>query len=74
MGMLYSDLLTVGDVAHQFGVTRQAVRGWIDRGLLPAFKRGRDWLIEARHADAFVLPERGAPRKAKAEGYTEVPF
>jgi excisionase family DNA binding protein len=65
MGIMYSDLLTVGDVARQFAVTDQCVRRWIDAGLLPAFKRGRDWLIEARHADGFSLPRRGAPKKAR---------
>jgi excisionase family DNA binding protein len=66
MGMLYTDLLTVSDVARQFEVTEQCVRGWIDRGLLRAHKIGRDWLIEARHADAFELPQRGAPKRAKS--------
>lgn len=68
MGMMYSDLLTVPDVARQFAVDDRTVRGWIDRGLLPAFRRGRDWLIDAQDADAFVLPQRGAPKKAKQEG------
>ncbi len=65
MGILYSDLLTVGDVARQFNCTEQCVRGWIDRGLLRAHKIGRDHVINARDAAVFELPRRGAPRKVK---------
>jgi excisionase family DNA binding protein len=65
MGIMVRTLLTTEEVARQFGVTPQAVRGWIDRGLLRTHRIGRDHLIEEQDAREFTQPRRGAPTKMK---------
>jgi len=70
MGMMYSDLLTVPDVARQFAVDDRTVRGWVERGLLKAHWIGRQWLIDAQDAAAFMMPRRGAPKKIKMANAT----
>jgi hypothetical protein len=41
--MADEDILTVAQVAAQFGVTRQTVRSWIDGGKLKAGRKLRAW-------------------------------
>lgn len=46
--------LTTSDVAEILRVSDQNVRGMIKRGELPAFKRGRDWLISRSKLDEYI--------------------
>lgn len=51
--------LSVAEVARLKGRHPTAVRAWCARGVLPARKLGRTWVIAARDAEAFRPPARG---------------
>jgi excisionase family DNA binding protein len=58
-----AEWMTVAEVAERFGVGAQAVRGWIDRGLLPAERRARPGTrgsprVVVRRADVRPFAER----------------
>jgi hypothetical protein len=54
----------VFDVSVLHHCAERTVRGWIERGLLPAVEhRGRLWIDEQAALD-FVPPTRGRPRVA----------
>jgi len=43
-----TDFFTIGEVADLYGVTRPAVKSWIDRELLPAYKVDADTTSKLR--------------------------
>lgn len=46
--------LSVQEVSEMFGVSVDAVRGWIQRGTLPSVKLGRRVLIERSAVDSAL--------------------
>lgn len=61
-GLAPSEALTVFDVSVLHHVAERTVRGWVERGLLPAVAhRGQLWIDEQAALD-FTPPARGRPR------------
>jgi DNA-binding transcriptional MerR regulator len=63
--------LSTGEAGQRLGVTHAAVSHWINRGLLPAVRRG-NWLVRESDLRGFVLPcmrsKRGKrPRRFSAQ-------
>ncbi len=51
------DLVTVQDLAPFFQVTRETLRRWLRRGVLPGRKIGRCWIIERKALLRAVAPD-----------------
>ncbi len=49
-----SEILNVGRAAEALAVSTQTIRNWIDSGLLPATKIGRNWRIRREDIDALL--------------------
>jgi excisionase family DNA binding protein len=47
-------LLSVTQVAQEFGVTDQTIRNWIASGALPAAKIGRSFRVKREDVDAML--------------------
>ena len=55
---LQADLSTA-DIARMYGNSQQAVRGWIGRGLLDAYKfQGREWRVMPENFQKFIDEQR----------------
>ena len=54
-----SDLLTVSEAAELKGVLPRTVRRRIERGRLPAVKKGTLWLIRRKDLDEWNVRKRG---------------
>jgi excisionase family DNA binding protein len=48
------EYFSTGEVAERFGVTTPTVREWIDRGLIPATKRGTRFMISRNDMVEFA--------------------
>jgi excisionase family DNA binding protein len=48
---------TMAEVAERFGVTRQTVARWLDRGHLPSFRFGRVRFIPRVAVDRLLDPD-----------------
>lgn len=53
--------LTVGQIAERFHVVRDAPNTWIRAGLLPAKKRGNNWIVKESDLAGFVPPTDNPP-------------
>jgi excisionase family DNA binding protein len=53
------EILNVGRAAEALTVSTQTVRNWIDSGLLPATKIGRNWRIRRDDIDALLARTEG---------------
>lgn len=60
-------MLTTAQVADRFGVSKRTVQSWINRGLLPAVRMGRDWFVTDTDVDKFTMPLNGRPVKTDKE-------
>jgi len=38
--------LTTRKIANHFNITQRTVRNWISKGLIPAIKIGKKWMVE----------------------------
>lgn len=52
------DWLTAAEAAEWLGYKKATIRQYINRGLIRATKRGRDWMIERSEVERFKR-ERG---------------
>jgi excisionase family DNA binding protein len=52
--MADSEILNVGRAAEALAVSTQTIRNWIDAGVLPATKIGRNWRIRREDIDALL--------------------
>ena len=65
------ELLTVQQVAQEYGVKRQAVMYWISKGYLAANRPSTPegirtvWLINRSALDGFIPPRQRRARKGK---------
>lgn len=59
-------MLTTSQVAELLNVKRVTVLKWIEHGLLPAHKHGRDWMIDPAAVQAFQRPKNGRPPRVKS--------
>ncbi len=51
--------LSTADIARMYGNSQQAVRGWIGRGLLDAYKfQGREWRVTPASLEKFRREQR----------------
>lgn len=46
-------MLTTKDIASELNVSDKTVRNWIDGGLLPAYKFGKEYRVERDDFEAF---------------------
>lgn len=58
-------LLSTAHVAAQIGVTARQVRGYIDRGQLPAQRLGGQWIVQESDLIQFQRPTMGRPKKGQ---------
>jgi excisionase family DNA binding protein len=63
--MADDDILTVSQVAAQFGVTPQTVRAWIDSGKLKGGRVGQAYRILRR--DVYAMVESAATERRSGE-------
>lgn len=61
-------MITTAEVAARLGITPRMVLKLIEKGLLPARKIGRDWLIDESNLELVKVRNRvgypqGRPRK-----------
>jgi excisionase family DNA binding protein len=63
--MADDEILTVAQVAEQFGVTPQTVRAWIDSGKLKGGRVGKAYRILRR--DVYAMVERAAVERQARE-------
>jgi excisionase family DNA binding protein len=59
------DILTVSEVAVQFGVTPQTVRAWIDSGKLKGGRVGKAYRI--LRGDVYAMVESAANERRSGE-------
>jgi excisionase family DNA binding protein len=52
--MAESEIMNVGRAAEALAVSAQTIRNWIDAGVLPATKIGRNWRIRREDIDALL--------------------
>mgnify|MGYP000291759981 CR=1 FL=1 len=52
------EFVTVSEVSEMAGVRPATVRRWISRGILPAMKVGRVWLILRMDAESIAMSLR----------------
>ena len=66
--MAFADLLPLSAAAEMLGVGPEQVRRYVQRGLLPADKIGRMWLVPAAHVTGLRCgqPRRGRPLSSGA--------
>lgn len=57
-------VLSAKQVGEKYGVSHQAVKYWIKRGLIPeAYKVGQNWVIPEEALETFKPPKMGRPKK-----------
>jgi excisionase family DNA binding protein len=62
------EFLTVEDVAARLKVREKTVRDWILRGILEAYKIGKEWRIRRDHLDRHVEERRVSAQPAATGG------
>lgn len=60
--------LTTREAANRLALTHETVRRYINRGLLRAEKRGRDWFIPLSEIERYTAIRRPAGRPATSSG------
>ena len=62
-GMSDSELLTVSEIAALRGMNPSSVRLWVQQGLLPATKMGRNWVVRREDLEGLLAarPDIGHP-------------
>ncbi len=51
--------LSTAEIARMFGKSRQAVRDWLRKGLLDAYKfQGREWRVTPENLQKFIREQR----------------
>ena len=53
------------EAARRMGRALDTVKGYCVSGLLPAFQRGRVWMIHPKDIELFVPPKRGGSKPRK---------
>ncbi len=62
------EFLTVEEVAARLKVKDRAVRDWIGRSMLDAYKTGKEWRIRRDHLDAAMEARRVSAQPARTGG------
>jgi excisionase family DNA binding protein len=62
------EFLTVEEVAARLKVKDKTVRDWIGRGMLEAYKIGKEWRIRRDHFDAAMEARRVSAQPARTGG------
>ncbi|OGE81332.1 MAG: hypothetical protein A2826_02120 [Candidatus Doudnabacteria bacterium RIFCSPHIGHO2_01_FULL_43_23] len=55
-------ILTVSQIAKFFGVSQKTVWEWCKKGLLPAFKIGKDWKIRQSDLQKMIHQKIHSPK------------
>ena len=58
-------ILTVPQIAKFFGVSKKTVWEWCKKGLLPAFKIGKDWKIRQSDMQKMIHQKLKASKGLK---------
>jgi len=45
---------SLDEVAKYIGVTKDTIRNWIDKGLIPAYKVGKQWKFKLSEIDEWI--------------------
>jgi len=64
IGFMEKKFLTVNEVADILRVSKLTIWRYIDAGVLPAYKVGRDWRIEQTELDKFLDTRRSKGKKS----------
>ena len=62
------EFLTVEEVAGRLKVKDKTVRDWIGRGMIEAYKIGKEWRIRRDHFDEAMEARRVGAQPAKTGG------
>lgn len=65
--------LTTHEAAARLALSHESVRRYINRGLLKAEKRGRDWFIDAAEVERFKRERRTAGRPRERSKKSSAP-
>lgn len=60
--------LSVEEIAHHLGVSRDTVYSWINTRQMPAHKVGRLWKFQTQEVDAWVRSGGAADNPTPAKG------
>ena len=60
--------LSVEEIAHHLGVSRDTVYSWINNRQMPAHKVGRLWKFQTQEVDAWVRSGGAADKPVPATG------
>lgn len=56
--------LSVQEIAHYLGISKETIYRWLEKGKIPAHKIGKQWKFKVSEVDEWVLRGEAAARSA----------
>ncbi|MEQ1721605.1 MAG: helix-turn-helix domain-containing protein [Pseudobdellovibrio sp.] len=64
--------LSVEEIAHHMGVSKESIYRWAEKRKMPAHKVGRQWKFKTAEIDSWILAGNASEEKLTNEGQNEV--